>query len=234
MKIFRILFIVLFFCFPFFKLKAQHVELGVALGTSYYLGELNPDKHFVNQPRIALGVLYRKNWSKRYALRLSANYGRLNATDQSNNSEWSGFRSMSFKTSLMEASGVLEFNFFPYQINNYTTYPFTPFVYIGAAAYRVAPTVEYEPTETTVNRKSFIAPSIPFGFGFKFNFIDNLGLNIEWGMRKTFSDEIDGLTPFFDNGYQLSNSDNNDWYSIALISLNYKILTKSDRCPVVK
>jgi len=234
MRILSLLFLgILWFGFVT-RAKSQHVEIGVFGGASYYLGELNPGKPFLNKPRPVIGVLYRKNWSKRYSLRLSANYGNLAAEDKINNTEWSSFRELSFSSSIIEASGLLEFNFLPYQINNYNTFPFTPFVFIGVAAFRVSPTVKNTSTNTEINEKAIIAPSVPFGVGFKFNFVRNLGLAIEWGVRKTFTDEVDGLSPTYINGYQLSNSQNNDWYSFAGISLNYKILTKSDRCPVVK
>ncbi|MCB0381230.1 MAG: hypothetical protein KDD24_08235, partial [Flavobacteriales bacterium] len=93
---------------------------------------------------------------------------------------------------------------------------------------------KHNASNTTTESKSIIAPAVPFGVGVKFDFIRNLGLNIEWGVRKTFTDEIDGLSKTYSNNYQLSNSQNNDWYSFAGITLNYKILTKTDRCPVVK
>ncbi|MGE0561602.1 MAG: DUF6089 family protein [Flavobacteriales bacterium] len=216
------------------KVKAQHSEIGVLLGTSYYLGELNTSNPFLNKPRPAIGVLFRRNLNKRYALRYGFNYGMLSATDEYTSLEWNNFRKVSFSTSVMEASILLEFNFLPYQINNYNTSPFTPFVFIGLAAFRVSPEVRYHNSNTTVGSKSIIAPSVPFGVGVKFDFVRNIGLNIEWGIRKTFTDEVDGLSGTYSNGYQLSNSQNNDWYSFAGITLNYKILTKTDRCPVVK
>lgn len=229
---------VLFLFFVLFlflnKSKAQHSEIGVLLGTSYYLGELNPGTPFVNKMNPAIGVLYRKNLNKRYALRYGLNFGLLAAEDKLNNAEWNSIRNLSFSTSVLEASVLLEFNFLPYEINNTNTYPFTPFVFIGAAAFMVAPELKNNNTNTTITSKSIIAPAIPFGVGVKFDLIRNLGLNIEWGMRKTFTDEIDGLPNTYANGYQISNSKNNDWYSFAGITLNYKILTKTDRCPVVK
>ncbi|OFY96751.1 MAG: hypothetical protein A3K10_12090 [Bacteroidetes bacterium RIFCSPLOWO2_12_FULL_31_6] len=216
------------------KFKAQHAEIGVLFGTSYYVGELNPSNPFINKINPAIGVLYRKNLNKRYALRYGLNYGLLAADDNYNKTEWNKIRNLSFSTSILEVSGLLEFNFLPYQINNYNTSPFTPFVFIGAAVFRVAPEVKNNSINTTSKSKSIIAPSIPFGVGVKFDFIRNIGLNIEWGVRKTFTDEIDGLPNTSANGYQISNSNNKDWYSFAGITLNYKILTKTDRCPVVK
>jgi hypothetical protein len=229
-------FLLLFFLLVFVRTesKAQHTELGVFLGTSYYLGEINPNIHFTNKLNPAIGVLYRRNLSKRYSLRYGFNFGLLGADDDNNYTEWNNSRNISYSTTIIEVSALLEFNFLPYQINNYNTSPYTPFIFIGAAGFRVAPELKDNNTKTTTEQKSIIAASMPFGFGFKFNFIRNLGLNIEWGMRKTFTDEMDGLTATYQNGYQLSNSQNNDWYSFAGITLNYKILTKTDRCPVVK
>ncbi|MBI2280060.1 MAG: hypothetical protein HYU68_05160 [Bacteroidetes bacterium] len=191
----KVLFLFLILFLFINKFKAQHSEIGILLGTSYYVGELNPSNPFINKINPAIGVLYRKNLNKRYALRYGLNYGLLGADDNYNKTEWNKVSNLSFSTSILEASVLLEFNFLPYQINNYNTSPFTPL---------------------------------------KFDFIRNIGLNIEWGVRKTFTDEIDGLPQTYSNGYQISNSNNNDWYSFAGITLNYKILTKTDRCPVVK
>ena len=131
----------------------------------------------------------------------------------------------------MEAYGLLEFNFIPYQINNYATSSFTPYVFIGVAVFMVNPKIESTASATFESQGIVIAPSMPFGLGIKFNLINNLGVAIEWGMRKTITDQIDGLSETYIEGYQLSNTQNNDWYSIIGISLNYKILTKSDHCP---
>lgn len=230
----KVLFLLLIFSLFFNKSKAQHTEIGVLFGASYYVGELNPSTPFINEINPAIGVLYRKNLNKRYALRYGLNYGLLAANDNHNKTQWSKFRNLSFSTSIIEASALLEFNFLPYQINNYTTSPFTPFVFIGAAVFRITPKVKNNDNNTTSLSKSIIAPSIPFGVGLKFDFIRNIGLNIEWGIRKTFTDKIDGLPNTYSNGYQISNSNNNDWYSFAGITLNYKFLTKKDKCPIVQ
>ena len=222
---------IFFILFSLFA-KSQHSELGILAGSSYYMGEINPSIHVINKVRPALGVFYRKNLSKRYALRFGANYAMLSATDQFVSTELSQFRQLSFSTNLWEGYGIIEFNFIPYQINNYATSSFTPYVFIGVAGFWVRPNVDGGGNRELA-KTDVIAPSIPFGLGLKFNFARNLGLGIEWGMRKTFTDQIDGLSETYVNGYQLSNTQNNDWYSIIGITLNYKILTKSDHCPGV-
>ena len=105
---------------------------------------------------------------------------------------------------------------------------FAPYVFIGLAVFKVSPKVTGR--ELSVLESDLTAVSIPFGVGIKFNFSGNLGLGIEWGMRKTYTDKIDGLREKYDDGYQLSNTQNNDWYSIIGLTLNYKILTHKDRC----
>ncbi len=231
MKVYKSI-IVFFFLSSLYGFS-QNSEIGFLGGTSYYLGELNPSIQIANKIRPVIGVFYRKNTSKRYALRIGANYGKLAATDEFSSTELSQFRQLSFSTDIWEAYGVLEFNFIPYQINNYSTSSFTPYVFIGAAVFRVSPSIENNGVAITSSQGSVIAPSMPFGLGIKFNFARNLGLAIEWGMRKTFTDQIDGLSETYIGGYQLSNTQNNDWYSIVGITLNYKILTKGDVCPVV-
>jgi hypothetical protein len=222
---------ILFFLFSFY-VNCQNSEIGLIAGSSYYIGELNTSVQVINKVRPSVGLFYRKNLSKRYALRFGANYAMLSATDKLSSTELSQFRQLSFSTNLLEGYGILEFNFIPYQINNYATSRFTPYVFIGVAGFWVRPRVDGG-GDREVAKADVIAPSIPFGLGVKFNFLRNLGLGIEWGMRKTFTDQIDGLSEKYVSGYQLSNTQNNDWYSIIGITLNYKILTKSDHCPGV-
>lgn len=212
---------------------AQHSEIGILGGTSYYLGELNPSTQIVNKVRPAVGVFYRRNTSKRYALRFGVNYGKLAATDAKTSTELSNYRQLSFSSDLIEGYGILEFNFLPYQINNYTTAGYSPYVFIGVAGFLVNPTVKNNVTNSSSSEGSEFAPSMPFGVGIKFDLAGNLGMAVEWGMRKTWTDVIDGLPETYPSGYQLSNTQNKDWYSILGITLNYKILTESDRCPGV-
>jgi opacity protein-like surface antigen len=210
---------------------SQNSEIGILGGTSYYLGEINPSIQIANEFNPSLGVFYRKTTGKRYALRIGASYGRLSAVNNRSSIELNQNKLVSFSSNLFEAYGVLEFNFIPYQINNSTNSSFTPYVFIGAAVFRVDPKINSTSTTAIPSLGAVIAPSMPFGLGIKFDFINNLGLAIEWGVRKTLTDRIDGLSETYLEGYQLSNTQNNDWYSIVGITLNYKILTKSDHCP---
>lgn len=228
---FLIWFLLSFQCFFAFT---QHAEIGLIGGSSYYIGEINPSKHLINEFNPALGVFYRKNLNKRYALRGGVNVAKLSASDDITASDLSEFRQLSFSGTLLEGYGILEFNFLPYQINNYKSYPYTPYVFIGAAIFRVSSTIENDGMFFIEEPNSaVISYSMPFGLGFKFDLSSNLGMGIEWGIRKTWTDQIDGLAESYSWGYQLSNNQNKDWYAIVGITLNYKILTERDRCPGV-
>jgi len=207
----------------------QNVDLGFFVGTSYYLGEINPGAQVVNKPEPVVGLLLRKNLNKRYALRFGVNYGYLSASDELNSTDVGSFRKVSFSTSIIEASGLLEFNFFPYEIGNSNNSVITPFIFIGAAVFRVNPEIESDSIQVS-SSGSLIAPSIPFGAGFKLNVSRNVGFTLEWNMKKTITDLVDGLPETYSNSYQISNTENKDWYSFIGITLNYKILTKSDHC----
>ncbi len=211
-----------------FSILGQNVDIGLTGGLSYYIGDINPSIQIMNRPKPTIGLFYRKNLNKRYALRYGVNYAKLTATDKVRSTDLSQYRHLSFSSDLWEAYGVIEFNFIPYQINNRATSRFSPFVFIGLAAFKVSP--EVRGRDLDVLGSDLISVSIPFGLGVKFNFSGNWGLGIEWGMRKTFTDQVDGLPEKYADGYQLSNSQNNDWYSIVGLTLNYKILTHKDRC----
>jgi hypothetical protein len=216
-----------FFAFSF-PVLSQNVDLGFTGGLSYYVGEINPSMQVMNRPKPTLGFFYRKNINKRYALRYGLNYAKLTATDKVRTTDLSEYRHLSFSSDLWEAYGVIEFNFIPYQINNRGTSRFSPFVFIGLAAFKVGPKLSGRGFEDL--ESDLISLSIPFGMGVKFNLSGNWGLGVEWGMRKTFTDSIDGLPEEYSSGYQLSNTQSRDWYSIIGLTLNYKILTHKDRC----
>ena len=73
-------------------------------------------------------------------------------------------------------------------------------------------------------------PVIPLSVGFKINIYKNLGLEAEYGFRKTFYDNFDGLNDFIDPADR-SWLHNNDWYSFAGISLTWKMYNRLAGCP---
>ena len=228
---FHILLLLLLFSLIATTSFAQHSEFGFSGGLSFYTGELNPSPSPNNKFNPILGVFYRKNLNYRYSFRFGLNFARVAAEDQQNTNEIQQdfeTRNLSFSSNLYDGYGILEFNFIPYQINK-TASKFTPYAFIGLAGFYVAPKLENKVSNTT-NKTSLTSLAIPFGAGFKFNFVSNIGASIEWSYRKTFTDKFDGVDKNFPNGTQLSNTATKDWYSFVNITVSYKILRKRDKC----
>jgi len=212
---------------------AQHSELGIIGGSSYYYGELNPGTAILNQLNPFVGIYYRKNLNKahRYALRYGVNFGKIGASDSYYDGELNVHRHLSFSANLLEGYGLLELNFFPYEVDAHNAYTSSPYVFIGLSSFYTNPEVTGMDTALFDGEKSVFSFGIPFGFGYKFNVGRNFGMSLEWSVRKTFTDRIDGLAKTYSNDYQLSNTGNKDWYSYVGLTLNFKFLQDSDRCP---
>lgn len=233
-----------------FTTKAQRTEIGVTGGGTFYMGDLNPEKLFeLTQP--AFGLVYRYNVHNRIALKGNFLYGTLKGDDLI--TQYRPERGLNFSTGVYEFSGLLEFNFFDYFTGSSRNY-FTPYLFGGIGLFFYNPQATYGSTTYKlrelrtegVDYSSFgtslpaASVCIPFGIGFKYSLTDIIGLNMEWGMRKTMTDYIDdvhGVYPLSDaplpeyvdpsqtyrQGMQRGNSKDNDWYSYAGLSIVFRI-----------
>jgi hypothetical protein len=194
----------------------RNSDYGVFAGTSSYLGDINPDK-LLYSPGPAGGIFYRFNFHPRQALRASIFIGGIKANDLDFNNSFQTARAASFSGNVGEWALQYEFNFFPYATNG-KRWNYTPYFAAGAGI-------------AFINTKTFTyIPVIPFSLGFKINIYKNLGLEAEYGFRKTFYDNFDGLRDL------VAPSDfawihNNDWYSFAGLAVTWKIYNKLAGCP---
>lgn len=189
-------------------------ELGIMLGASYYLGDLNPNGHF-RFLRPAGGLFYRHSFGPRFAYRVNLWAGGLYANDNKGRIESQKERNLHFRSLVAELSLQGEFNFMEYEVGN-PKYPFSPYLFAGIGAFYFNPKAEMNdsweklrPLHTegqgTASRPGFrqysiVQPSIPFGMGIKANLSERMGFTLEWGLRKTFTDYIDDVSttyPYF-------------------------------------
>ena len=189
-----------------FNAFSQRVEFGPFGGGSYYIGDLNPKKHFLSTLP-AYGGLYRYNFNPRFAFKGDVFYGSIEGDDAK-----SGFnpqRNLSFQSKVLEFSTQFEFNFFPYVTGN-LNYPVSPYVFLGIALFHFDPKASYngqlyelqplgtegQGTTAYPNRKpySLMSFSIPFGVGLKFNLMRGVGMGFEYGLRRTFTDYLDDVS----------------------------------------
>jgi len=89
-----------------------------------------------------------------------------------------------------------------------------------------------------VIEESVITPSIPLGFGIKFNIGMRMGIGIEYQIRKILTDKLDNLDDplAFKNsaGELITYTDlvhNNDWPGFLGIHLTYKVYLGQKACP---
>jgi Domain of unknown function (DUF6089) len=254
------------------KIKKKNAEVGLFAGGAYYLGDLNPNGHFKFM-KPAVGVIYRYNFNPRLALRGNFMYGSIEAYDSYSVSAYQRQRNLNFKTDIFELSAQFEFNFFDYRMSNEKE-KFSPYIFLGLGVFKFDPKgllknnwVSLQPSGTEgqgldggPKRYKLIQVSIPFGVGIKTNVANRMGLSIEWGLRKTFTDYLDdvstryydpgklsstrgeqasqlgdpslGTDPNFSNvGRQRGDPTNKDWYAFVGMILTIKTKEKAPKCP---
>jgi len=197
-------------------------EAGIFAGASYYLGNINPRGQFYH-PGVAIGVLFKHNLTEHHVLRVNFCYGQLKGDDLDFKNEYQQKRASSFETSLMDCHVGYEFNFLPYIINRKKKSQ-TPYIFAG---------VGYSLILTSSTRMANDHLTIPFGVGYKYRFNEKVAVGCEWGLRKAFSDKLDGV---MSPGYDGSNTPfhNTDWYSFAGVFVTIKVFEKEFVCPGMK
>ncbi len=235
---------------------SQDVEVGLMGGGTYYMGELNPGKQFLFT-QAAYGGLLRFNFDTRWSAKFGFLFGKIAGDDAV--SKVNESRNLRFTSPLTEISLVAEFNFFDYFTGSKNNY-FSPFLFAGPGFFIFDPKAPYNNEEKNLrdlgtegqiadNYYSLYGLTAVFGFGIKYSVSNRLGLGLEWGMRKTFTDYIDDIsTKYYIDysqitnpeeitdkvhlsdpssikhapGMQRGNPQNNDWYSFAGVTITYR------------
>jgi hypothetical protein len=100
--------------FHFICFVSQGFKLLLSLvfcGGSYYIGDLNPAKHFVYS-KPAFGAIFRYNLTTRYSLRFTATYGNVYASDADADDPFMVQRNLSFKSDILELAFGVELESF--------------------------------------------------------------------------------------------------------------------------
>jgi opacity protein-like surface antigen len=197
----------------------RNANFGVFAGTAYYLGDINPNRHFYN-PTLSLGALYRYNINTRYALRGNAYYTRLSGSDLDFPEILHPDRPYSpagFNTSLLDLAIQVEFNFLPFT-PNVGNWAYTPYIATGIAGGLIL--------GSDVGTSNFL--SFPLSAGLKVNLTSRISAGAEWSFRKTFSDNLDGLE---NPSGVYSILHNNDWYSVLGVFITFKFFNFAAKCP---
>ncbi len=200
---------------------SQISELGVSIAGSNYIGDIG-ETQYINPNDLAVGLVYKWNYSTRIVYRLDASYIRINADNaDAKNQERKNFP-FSFKNSVSELAVGIEFNYYDYSMTR-EGWSSTPYLILQLAinTYNVVDKQTGFQTNTsnaTFSTKNKVGFTIPFGIGYKTKIGNNIGIGFETKVRYTFADDLDYNNTEFE-ALSFGNPDSNDWYVTTGITI---------------
>lgn len=187
-------------------------DIGLLSGTAYYIGDINPYKHFGGRLTACGGMTYRNNFDRRWTVKGSLLMGVMEAWDADSKNQWQLNRNLHFRNQVVEGSLQFELNFIDYQLGN-PSYPWSPYLFAGVGYFQMKPMANHKGTwyelqplgtegqGTPYGKEKYKTGllSVPFGVGFKTNLWAIFGFSLEWGVRKTWTDYFDDVSTVYVN-----------------------------------
>lgn len=198
-------------------------ELGLNVGYSTYLGDLQPKNYTHSQPGIASGINFRQYFTDRISAKIFVNFARLKASDEkSGDASLYHTRNLSFRSDIKELGIQGEVSLFRFSKKNSTTdskktyQNLTPYLFGGFNIFYFSPKAYYkgqwvalQPLSTEGVSYSKVSMALPFGLGVKYQITSKWMLGIELGSRKTFTDYIDDVSTSYPDKNTLQASKGN-------------------------
>ncbi len=194
-------------------------DAGGGLGMTGYLGDANTSNLW-SSPSWDMELLLRYIANPRWAFKSNIYIGGLSGNSAKMTNVFPDDQTYKFSTTFYELGELAEFNFFSYGMGeSYRKLKrITPYITAGLGV-----------TAWSVGGNFGAALNIPLGFGVKYKPSRRLNLGLEFLMKKTFTDRLDG--PALDDpvGIKSSFMKNTDWYSTLTFTVSYEF---SKRCAV--
>ena len=197
-------------------------EIGAALGTSGYLGDVNRG-NFLRNPGVSGVGVFRFIKDYRWAFKGSLSVATISGDSKNESYAFAGGESYSFSSTLVDMGGQVEFNFFNFGIGSkYKNLKrLTPYLTLGIGA-----------TMASCSGSTAFAMNLPMGVGVKYKLKERLNMGAEFTMRKCFGDKIDGLSDL--NSIKSSFAKNTDWYSLIQVSVTWEFGKRCRVCHYVE
>lgn len=200
-------------------------EIGGAMGTSSYLGDINKTNLFLN-PGLSGGAFFRYNMTFNWAIKFNLLAGSVSGKSVDSKNNFPFEKEASFNRNFTDLGAQIEFNFLPYsdKYDYIGTRPYTPYVFAGTGI-----------TYADGNNK-FIGLNMPFGVGVKYKLKNRLNIGLEFSLRKLFSDAFDVTNNDsnwnLEKPYSIDSSllKNRDWYSLTIIFMTWEFSPREDPC----
>ena len=207
--------------------KAKSSEIAISIGASNLLSDLGGSQYegktFLadlefTATRPSMGVFFRQTFNKKLAARVNLYYAQVFGDDALTNVTmdnpsapgWARkYRNLSFKSHILEASFVVEYNLFRYTPGS-TFERFTPYILAGFGGFHFDPKANFDgewvrlqplgtegqglPQYPAKEKYSNFALCFPFGMGFKYNVSKNYSFGFEIAHRMTTTDYIDDVS----------------------------------------
>lgn len=196
-------------------------EVGGALGMSGYLGDAN-NANLLKKPGYVAGGLFRYIINSRMALKANLLTAKISGNSANLANTYPDAQTYAFSSQLYDLGAQFEFNFLNYGIGSkyLKLKRISPYLTLGVGA-----------TLATGDGDAFTL-NVPMGVGVKYKLSERLNIGLEFTMRKTFSDELDGLKDL--NGITSGFAKNTDWYSFTMISITYEFSKRCRTCHYVE
>jgi hypothetical protein len=192
------------------------MELGAMGGIGFYMGDANTGGFYKNVT-MAGGAMGRYNINPRMALKFDIAYGSVkgNAANGKNKFPAQEGQKWDFNNPLVDVGCQYEMSFWGYGTG--TGYKghkrLTPYIQMGLGF--------------TACKKEFTM-NIPIGFGIKYKVRPRLNIGLDWTMRFTLSDKLDGI----EDPYRIKSDGlkNKDSYSWTMFYISYDLCPKYRKC----
>lgn len=195
-------------------------DFGGGVGMTGYLGDANTSTLF-SHPSWNVELLFRYIATNRWNFKTNFFVGGLAGDSADMLNVFPSEETYKFSTIFYELSELVEFNFFSYGIGE--TYlhlkRWTPYIAGGLGL-----------TAWSVAGHSGAAFTIPFGVGFRYKPSKRLNLGLEFLMKKTFTDRLDGPDLNDPTGIKSSFLKNTDWYSTLTFTVSYEFSKRCAAC----
>lgn len=180
--------------------QAQTWEIGGALGTAGYIGDLNSNPFKPSGE--SAGIFVKRNFNGYLGVKLSYQYYKIAGADSTSAYRQIKNRNLSFTDGLKELSLRAELHFMKF-IPDVTKSRYTPYIYLGVGFAGVVPHTIYNGeeislrnlrTEGQTSTYALNTVVIPYGAGIKYNFTGKWTIGAELGYRYTFTDYLDDVS----------------------------------------
>lgn len=197
-------------------------NLGLNAGMSGYAGDAS--SNLFSHPGFAVDAEFRYQYDARWWF--GGDFSVLSISG--NTADMDGVRpggiEYTFKSTVYDLNGRVDFNFFPYGIGE--TFKglrrWTPFLTAGIGV-----------TMASCSGKTAFGPNIPLGVGVRYKPSERWNLKVEFVVTKVFNDHIDGPDLSDLNKIESAFIKNNDWYSRLSIGISYEFGRRCETCHYV-